>query len=133
MNDEIRNQVAHRLSGCHLRKAGQPIGSGSSASARAKIIAATNSSEIRDAIMALKCMGGFSEKRYDFYVCCGSEDKTIRSTSAGNCNKDGENRISAKLVVASLVATLAGRWRWSIVSRRIVVRSSLGHFRRLVR
>lgn len=52
------------------------------------------------------------------------------NTSRNN-NEQRGNRISAKLVVASLVATLAGSQRSAIVSERVVERSSLGNCRRL--
>jgi hypothetical protein len=52
---------AHWLPDGHGRKVRQAIGSGNSASARAKIIATIHAPDSRDAMMALKCMSGFSE------------------------------------------------------------------------
>jgi uncharacterized PurR-regulated membrane protein YhhQ (DUF165 family) len=83
---------------------------------------------IVSAMMELKCMSGFS----GFLTTIGFAACVTLMIHVGHCqinasqdnNEQRGNRISAKLVVASLVATLAGSQRSAIVSERIVERSS---------
>ena len=85
------------MTDCHWRKVRQPIGSGSSASARAKIMAAKNSPEINVAEIGLKCINGFSEKLATLYVPAWASDNPFRvffqtAASEETTKLLGENR-----------------------------------------